>query len=200
MKEIAVVDIDNTLWPFWEPFYERLKRISRAMPPVESWTSADFWTPYCSEQEFMDAVNAIHRDQDNEQFRPYPEAKGFLQALREQGYEVIIASHRLEATRRPTERWLERHQLPYDGLHLSFDKTVLFDRAAVVVDDAPQTLKKAVAKGVIGAGLLFPWNRSSAGNGFGLFQNLTEVLAYILQPRTARVHRGPGHRKGMSGG
>jgi len=190
MKQTAVVDIDNTLWQFCDPFYEELKKINSAIPPIEQWTTADFWEPYGSLKEFMDAINAIHYDQDNEQYRPYPEARGFLRTLKEQGYQVIIASHRLEATRRPTERWLEHHQLPCDELHLSFDKTVLFDRAAVVVDDAPQTLEKAVAKGVIGAGLLFPWNRSSAGNGFGLFQDLTEVLAYILQPRTAPERRG----------
>jgi len=38
----------------------------------------------------------------------------------------------------PTERWLRKHELVFDELHLSFDKTVLFDKAAVVVDDAPQ--------------------------------------------------------------
>ena len=142
----------------------------------------------------MDAINAIHHAQDSEHYLPYPESKGFLQALKEQGYQVIIASHRLEATRRPTERWLSRHELPYDNLHLSFDKTVLFDRAAVVVDDAPQTLERAVTNGAIGAGLLFPWNRSFAGNGIGLFPGLTEVLAFILQPRTARVRNGKGKR------
>lgn len=181
MRQHAVVDIDNTLWQFCDPFYEELKRINSAVPPIEQWTVFDFWEPYCTEKEFMDAINAIHHSQDSEAYRPYPGAGEFLRTLKEQGYRVIIASHRLEATRRPTERWLSRHQLFYDELHLSFDKTVLFDRAAVVVDDAPQTLEKAVAKGVIGAGLLFPWNRSSAGNGFGLFRSLNEVLRYIVQ-------------------
>jgi hypothetical protein len=189
MKETAVVDIDNTLWQFCDPFYEELKKINSTIPPIEQWTTADFWKPYCSLKEFMDAINAIHRAQDSEQYRPYPESREFLAVLKERGYQVIIASHRLEGTRTPAERWLSRHQLPYDELHLSFDKTVLFDRAAVVVDDAPQTLEKAVAHCAIGAGLLFPWNRSSARNGFGLFHDLTEVLTYILRPRTAQVHR-----------
>jgi hypothetical protein len=38
--------------------------------------------------------------------------------------------------------------------------TKLFDESiAVVVDDAPHVLEKAVEKGVIATGLLFPWNR-----------------------------------------
>ena len=28
-------------------------------------------------------------------------------------------------------------------------------------------------------GLLFPWNKAHAGNGFGLFSALNEVLGYI---------------------
>ena len=99
--------------------------------------------------------------------------------LKERGYRVVIASHRRTEMQGPTERWLRKHGLPYDELHLSFDKTVLFMNAAVVVDDAPHTLEKAVEQRAIGAGLLFPWNKAYAGNGFGLFRDLNEVLGYI---------------------
>jgi hypothetical protein len=126
-------------------------------------------------------VGRIHQAQDSDRFQPYPEARGFLAVLKEQGYRVIIASHRRADTQGPTERWLKRHELHYDELHLSSDKTVLFGNAAVVVDDAPQTLEKAVANRAIGAGLLFPWNKAYAGNGFGLFRDLNEVLGYIKE-------------------
>jgi hypothetical protein len=177
--KIAVIDIDNTLWPFCNAFLEELRRINREFPPVEQWTTWDFYAPHCTEEQFLDAVDRIHYAQDSDRYRPYPEAQGFLRRLKEAGYRIVIASHRREETRVPTERWLRKHELVHDELHLSFDKTVLFDGAAVVVDDAPQTLEKAVASKAIGAGLLFPWNRNYAGNGFGLFNNLNEVLIYI---------------------
>lgn len=179
MKKTAVIDIDNTLWQFCNAFLEELRKINREFPPVEQWTTWDFYAPYCTEQQFLDAVDRIHHAQDSDRYRPYPEAPGFLRRLKEEGYRIVIASHRKEEMRVPTERWLRRHELVHDELHLSFDKTVLFDGAAVVVDDAPQTLEKAVASKAIGAGLLFPWNRNYAGNGFGLFNNLNEVLIYI---------------------
>jgi hypothetical protein len=70
----------------------------------------------------------------------------------------------------------------YDELHLSFNKTQLFDQSIdVVVDDAPQVLEKAVENGVIAAGLLFPWNREYTDNGFNLFKNLNDILSYILK-------------------
>lgn len=178
-RKTAVIDIDNTLWQFCDAFYEELKKITPAFPPVEQWTTWDFFAPYCTEQQFLAAVDAVHSRQDSDQYQPYPEAKGFLRTLKGQGYRVIIASHRRPEMQGPTERWLRKHELEYDELHLSFDKSVLFGDAAVVVDDSPQTLEKAVAHRAIGAGLLFPWNQAYAGNGFGLFRDLNEVLGYI---------------------
>jgi len=40
-----------------------------------------------------------------------------------------------------------------------------------------------VAHKAIGAGLLFPWNKAYDGNGFGLFNNLDEVMKYVVKQR-----------------
>jgi hypothetical protein len=139
------------------------------------------WQGYCSADEFMLAVNAIHSGQDSERYLPYPEAKNFLSALKKNGYHITIASHRSPDYRTQTEKWLDKHGLLYDDLHLSFQKTVLFDASVdVVVDDAPAVLEEALAKGVMATGLLFPWNRAYAGNGFRLFERLDEILDCIL--------------------
>lgn len=181
MKKTAIIDIDNTLWQFCDAFYLELVKINRDFPTVDRWSSPGFWEGYCTEQEFMSSIDRIHYNQDSEQYRPYPEAGNFLSTLREKGFYTILASHRLNGTRQPTESWLKRHGLPYDELHLSFDKTLLFNSADVVVDDIPEMLKKALECGALGTGLLFPWNRICADNGFGLFHNLDEVLDYILK-------------------
>jgi hypothetical protein len=186
INKSAIVDIDNTLWQFCDAFSQELQKINPAFPPPAQWTTWDFFTPYCTEKQFLSAVDAVHVRQDSDEFRPYPEAKGFLRSLREEGYRVVIASHRRAAMLGPTERWLKKHDLEHDELHLSFDKTVLFQGAAVVVDDAPHTLEKAVEQKAVGAGLLFPWNRAYAGNGFGLFRNLNEVLGYIKKAEKRR--------------
>ena len=180
---LAIVDIDNTLWQFCDAFYAELKKINPAFPRPAQWTTWNFFEGYCTEERFLAAVDAVHRRQDSEEFRPYPEAQGFLRSLGQEGYRVVIASHRRPEMRGPTERWLGKHELPYDELHLSFDKTVLFGEATVVVDDAPHTLEKAVAHQAVGAGLLFPWNKAYAGNGFGLFDNLDKVRDYVLKQR-----------------
>jgi beta-phosphoglucomutase-like phosphatase (HAD superfamily) len=181
MKKTAIIDIDNTLWQFCDAFYLELKKINASFPTPDQWSLFNFYEGYCSDEAFFAAITAVHVKQDSDEYQPYPEARSFLSSLREQGFAIIIASHRKEDTRQPTERWLASHRLPYDELHLSFDKTTLFGRADVIVDDAPQTLEKAVKSGVLAAGLLFPWNRAYAGNGFGLFQDLNGVLGYIMK-------------------
>jgi hypothetical protein len=180
LSKIAIIDIDNTLWQFSDAFYLELKKINGNFPTPDRWCTYNIWEGYCSAEDFMAAISTIHHNQDSDRYQPYPESRGFLSSLKEHGFHIIIASHRTPETEQPTERWLEKHGLPYDELHLSLDKTVLFPKADIVVDDSPLTLDQAIKSGALGAGLLFPWNMYYTSNGFRLFQNLNEVLDYIL--------------------
>lgn len=178
----AVVDIDNTLWQFCDILYEKLTALNNGIPTPENWVDWDFYQTYCSDRDFFGAINTIHINQANADYLPYPEAKGFLSALKDKGYHIIIASHRLPESREATEKWLSDHELVYDELHLSSDKTVLFNtHIHVVVDDAPQILEKAVEAGAFGTGLLWAWNRSYANNGFKLCGNLNDILTHIFE-------------------
>ncbi|MDX9745984.1 MAG: hypothetical protein WCX84_01970 [Syntrophales bacterium] len=181
MTRTAIIDIDNTLWPFSDALYCELKKINIRFPSPDQWFNFDIWETYCSQEDFFTAINTIHHGQENDLYQPYPEARDFLSALKANGYHLTLASHRVPSTRAPTEQWLEKHRLPYDELHLSLDKTVLFSRADVIVDDAPPTLKTALTSGIPATGLLCPWNQVCANHGFRLFSNLNEVLDYILK-------------------
>jgi hypothetical protein len=177
----AVIDIDNTLWHFCDVLYERLKRINNAMPTPDYWIEWDFWESYCSKEDFIGAIENIHLNQDDNRHLPYPEARDFLATLKRHDFHIIIASHRTPESIEQTHRWLVRHELTFDEVHLSYDKTILFEKDChIVVDDAPYILEKAVVKGVTAAGLLFPWNKSISNNGYKLCENLNEVLRYIL--------------------
>jgi len=182
MNKTAFVDIDNTLWQFCDFFYEELRKINPVFPTKEHWTHWDIWQGYCSKHEFYDAVNAIHLRQDSDEFQPYPEAQGFLKTLREHSYHITIASHRSPSFMTQTQRWLKRHGLVYDDIHLSYHKTELINsQTSVVVDDAPQVLEKAVEHGALATGLVFPWNMAYQNNGFKLLRNLNEILECILK-------------------
>jgi len=178
----AIIDIDNTLWHFCGVLFERLKETNRNMPSPDSWNDWDLWQNHCSEEDFFKAIHSIHLNQDDNRYLPYPEAKDFLYTLKENDMYIIIASHRTQESLEQTYRWLIKHDLIFDELHISSDKTVLFDETChIVVDDSPYTLEKAAKSGLIAAGLSFPWNMSYKNNGFKLFNNLNEILQYILK-------------------
>jgi len=173
MKKI-IVDIDNTLWDFASVFYERIKKVKPDFVPPTGWHTFDFWKAYLTPKEFYGIIRDIHMDQ--EKFPPYPQAEHFLFMLKESGFHVIIASHREKGTFDVAERWLKQNNLIFDELHISHDKTVLFDDCSAIVDDSPITLKKAVKAGIIGVGLKMPWNEKE---DCVLFDDLIETLRYL---------------------
>ena len=177
----AIIDIDNTLWHFCDALYKELRKINHRFPTPDTWTQCDLWEGYCTDVDFYNVVNAIHLNQHNDRYLPYPEAQDFLINLKENGYHITIASHRSPDYRRQTEIWLRKHRLVHDELHLSYQKTQLFtEYTAVVVDNSPHILEEAVDKGIMAMGLLFPWNKEYADNGFMLFNSLNEILEHIL--------------------
>jgi hypothetical protein len=116
-------------------------------------------------------------------FCPYDDAEPFLASLKERGFYVIVASHRQKGTLGAAERWLRKNKLTYDRIHLSYDKTILFDDCWGVVDDSPVILRKARNAGIVRVGLKNPWNESE---DHPLFDNLGQVLRYIDKETAAR--------------
>lgn len=175
MEIRIIVDIDNTLWDFASVFQQRIKKVVPNIPPINEW-KWDFYMEYISLEELARICNEIHLEQDS--FTPFPSARYFLDTLIGEGYDVIIASHRDENSRSATERFMQKYKLSYTEIHLSNDKTVLFDSCQAIVDDAPHILDKAKVKGLICTGLLWPWNKNS---GHRLFNSLEETLDYLLK-------------------
>ncbi len=173
MKKI-IVDIDNTLWDLSPELWTHLIPYNRRIPSPAHWNDWDFWEEHVPLRDLLRALRKVHDQQDL--YLPYPESRAFLKGLKERGFNILIASHRDKDTLDPTLRWLKKHDLPYDEVHLTGDKTVLFDRSVAIVDDSPVTLEKAAEAGIVHAGLLAPWN---AGTGHPLFKTLPEVLEYI---------------------
>ena len=173
MKKI-IVDIDNTLWDLSPVLWEQLKSFNPDMPPPSQWSHWDFWEGHVSMRELFRALKIVHDHQDI--YPAYPESKSFLDSLKERGFCILIASHREKSTYNPTVRWLEKHKLPFDEVHLVSDKSVLFDHSLAIIDDSPVTLEKAAHAGVLRAGLRAPWNE---GTGHPLFSSLIEILNYL---------------------
>lgn len=176
MNRNIVVDIDSTLWDFAWALEWELRHTG--MPSRRLWRGWDFWKRHVSAEVFYGAVRKIHLNQNAIYYHPYIEAGDFLRALKASGFNVVIASHRDDDTVEPTLAWLHRHKLPFDSLHISHDKTVLFNNCLAIVDDSPKTLDAAERKGIVRTGLLHPWN---AATGHPLFTDLNEVYEYLAR-------------------
>ncbi|MGD0489383.1 MAG: hypothetical protein ABSB94_19610 [Syntrophorhabdales bacterium] len=173
MKKI-IVDIDNTLWDLAPVLYDRMREVSPGLPPAAEWREWDFWRSYIKPKAIYTILDAIHMEQES--FAPFDDAGEFLSALKEMGFHIIVASHRRQDAFDPTARWLHRNGLVYDQIHLSHDKTVLFDDCWGVIDDSPETLSKARDAGIVRAGLRNPWNE---GEDHPLFDNLKQIKEYL---------------------
>ncbi len=175
MRKI-IIDIDNTLWDLAPILYRHLKEVAPSIPEPASWRKWDFWEGFMPEMTLYKVIRDIHLTQDH--FGVYPDARQFLSALRGRGFYIIIASHREKSTIHAARQWLAKYELPYDEVHLSFDKSVLFPDAWAVVDDSPVTLDKAMRAGIVRAGLRNPWNENE---NHPLFDNLMEIYSYLQE-------------------
>ncbi|MDR2018108.1 MAG: hypothetical protein LBQ00_04440 [Syntrophobacterales bacterium] len=173
MKKL-IVDIDNTLWDFSAVLYKRMVKVNPELTLYTEWHDLDFWKKYVTPRAFYSFIRDIHMDQY--MFTPYHDAAPFLSSLKENGFHIIIASHRQKEALDPTERWLRANNLLFDEIHLSYDKTVLFDDCFGIVDDSPLILGKAYEAGIMGTGLKMPWNKYK---DYPLFDSLTEVSLFV---------------------
>ena len=174
MGKRIIVDIDNTLWDLAPELWRQLQTFNPQMPPPEKWRDWDFWEEHVHTKDLYRALREVHMKQDH--YLPYSESRGFLAGLKERGLYIIIASHREKGALDPTLRWLRKHALVHDEVHLSNDKSVLFDGSWAIVDDSPVTLGKAARAGIIRVGLRNPWNEWT---DHPLFSNLFEILNFI---------------------
>ena len=120
---------------------------------------------------------SLRASMDQERFIPFG-CSTISASLKEMDIHIIIASHREKGTLNATVNWLKKNDLAFDEIHLSHDKTVLFDDCWAVVDDSPLTLEKAARAGIIATGLKMPWNKHQ---DYTLFHSLPEVLHFLKE-------------------
>lgn len=173
----VILDIDNTLWNFANPLFSYLKKINSNIPHYYYWNSWDFFLPYISEKDFYDAVEKVHKEQDI--YAPYKGASELTKALKDVGAHITVASHRKEQTRTVTELFLNSHNILFDELHLSNDKTPLFTNALYVIDDAPHLIEEAHNRGCKVFSLSQPWNKTVANKAV-MCLNLEELKKKII--------------------
>ena len=162
MARIAL-DIDSTLHHHW-PLLERIvrERFGLSLPYQEQ---REWGIAALAREQVAACVEETHSDENILAAVPYPGAVETVGAWRAAGHWIHVTSHRAARTRRPTEAWLRRIGLPYDDLHLSFDKVSRCVELGVdlLVDDSPVNIARARGQGIAAATLAHPWNEHLDG-------------------------------------
>lgn len=175
---IAVVDVDSTLGRFAPMLHAECCTVNPDCPPPSRWDEWEWWRPYMDQDTFYGCVNRVHENMGV--MEPMPGAPELTCALHDRGIWVIIATHRRQEYRSLVEDWLWHNGIGFEAVHVSFDKSVLFREADIVVDDSPKTVRKAVAMGVSEVYCpAQPWNREVLDPVFR--QSLPEIAMKIRE-------------------
>jgi FMN phosphatase YigB (HAD superfamily) len=185
------IDIDSTLHHHWPLVAAAAKRRFGVDLPYEE--QLPDTAVRLSDEQLLEAVEDTHTDAAIAAARPYPQAVETVNGWHDAGHRVEIASHRAERSIAATRRWLDDIGLRYDGLYCGADKVAhgVATGAAMLIDDSPETLLRAVDAGLLAATLRHPWNEHLrdvpeivvADDWLGLAAALAPVLA---------AGRGPG--------
>jgi uncharacterized protein len=157
------LDIDSTLHHYWQ----QLQRIARQRYGVDlPYEQQRDWGITALERDaLIHCVEETHSDENIEAAEPYPGAVEVIRGWHDAGHWIHVTSHRREATRAATARWLEAIELPYDDLHCSFDKVSRCVELGidVLVDDSPVNITRARDAGMLAATIIHPWNEELIG-------------------------------------
>lgn len=87
-----------------------------------------------------------------------PGGKAALEWLHEY-YRIVIITARHPDSRPQTQEWLERHEIPFDELHFSGDKTDVAEHITMAVDDHPEHVQGYSNEGIQVFLMDQPWNQ-----------------------------------------
>ena len=134
-------------------------------------TQREWGTTLLPRDDVVACVEETHSDENILAAEPYPGAVETVSQWHQAGHWIHITSHRRDRARDATAHWLERIGMPYDDLHVSFDKVSRCVELGidVLVDDSPVNLVKAKRAGIVAATLIHPWNEEvvEAGDAIG---------------------------------
>ena len=194
-KPIAIVDVDETLWPFHDALENTARDLGVKIPKRKDCTYWNSVFQYAGECEVVKVFDTVHSQQCS--YKPYSDAEAFLKFMATR-FHVIIASHRKPTYRIELVDWMNTNKLPYNEIVVTSDKTALFNnnpRVEVVVDDRDQTIIDACKRGKVGIGLRKPWNMNATYTtmvkgqervvGLTLFESLTEIADFLTNYHSA---------------
>jgi uncharacterized protein len=152
------IDIDSTLHHYWDVLSEvSVRRFGVALPYEEQFS---WGITRLRPEQLQLCIEESHSDERILGGRPYPGAVDVVRGWHDAGHFVHICSHRPLDRRAATGAWLQSIGLPFDDLHVSFDKVARCVELDIdlLIDDSPDSLLAAIEHGILAATIAHPWN------------------------------------------
>lgn len=177
----AIIDVDNTLCEYSFVLYDELNKINDKVPLPIDWNNWNFYKGLISDEDFYKAADLAQ--ERIMECGMVPGANKFTRVLSDLGYEIVIASHRQDNNKILLEKWLMKKGIKYDEIHISFDKTVLFEDEStrLVVEDSPVVIKESCKRGITTIGIRRPWNRNMKEKNLYMVNDYTSIIPDIMK-------------------
>jgi hypothetical protein len=180
------IDIDSTLHHHWPLVAAAAQRRFGNELPYERQVPS---TPIrLTDEQLRLCIADTHADEAITAARPYPHAVETVNAWGDAGHRVHVTSHRAARSVAATRRWLHAIGLRHDALFCGDDKIAYCRREGIelLIDDAPDTLLRALDAGLRAASLRHPWNGEVCDAGRVVCAPAWPQLARALGPLLAR--------------
>jgi len=152
------VDIDNVLGRA-EPEVQRLfQELSGTPWPTGKYGSAGGLDSSEYERALIEQIFTRFHEESIPQLPLYPGAKYALEVIH-RTCRIIIVTARRPYSRPQTLEWLTAHNLPFDALYHTEEKTEIPESITVAIDDHPEHLHSYQAVGARVFVMDQPWNR-----------------------------------------
>jgi len=194
-------DVDATMWDFLAAFYDEARGEEPDLPVL----------PPAGENLWRYVVDRIGRERASAllprlydpglmaRYGPLPGAVAATHAVRDAGARVVVMTHRPPEAAEGTARFLDDAGFHWDELRCGFDCKVTACGelgVGVIVDDRPETLELARARGIAALTIGWPHNAAACAGDPGIVHApdyatlLPELLSAVERTRRPAVHPG----------
>lgn len=164
MKPGFAVDIDNVLAVAEEEVQRIYQELTGALWPDQLYASAGGLDQSDLDRGLIEEIFDYFHDQSIPTLPVMPGARSALEMLRQQ-FRIVIITARRPSARPQTLKWLNSHELPFDELHLTGDKTDVAEGVEFAVDDHPGHVEDYISRGIQVFLMDQPWNQRFSATG-----------------------------------
>lgn len=175
MKPGFAVDIDNVLAVAEEEVQRIYCEMTGKAWPNELYASAGGLDGSDVDRDLIEQIFEHFHVQSIPSLPVIPGSRVALETLQQQ-FRIVIITARRPYARPQTLEWLRTHQLPFDELHLTGEKSDVAEGLKFAVDDHPEHVKDYVSQGIQVFLMDQPWNRSYSAPGVTRVANWEQLL------------------------